>query len=165
MQYDNAQAMMEQQLNLLKYIIDYPAGEAIALTPVDTENNSCGSDRAFGKPVRTAIAAIAKATGRTTEEMIDYGYLPSLSLTGSWMFPPTLTRLIIGSIPGPPGGGIVPMVWGCPCVSPSSMVWTSDTNEKGSCRHRKHPPGTGEYTEKPANPIPECHERPDEQPA
>lgn len=85
-QYDNAQAMMEQQLNLLKYIIDYPAGEAIALTPVDTEKNSCGSDRAFGKPVRTAIAAIAKATGRTTEEMIDYGYLPSLSLTGSWMF-------------------------------------------------------------------------------
>lgn len=68
-QYDNAQAMMEQQLNLLKYIIDYPAGEAIALTPVDTEKkNSCGSDRAFGKPVRTAIAAIAKATGRTTEE-------------------------------------------------------------------------------------------------
>lgn len=68
-QYDNAQAMMEQQLNLLKYIIDYPAGEAIALTPVDTEKkNSCGSDRAFGKPVRAAIAAIAKATGRTTEE-------------------------------------------------------------------------------------------------
>ena len=28
-QYDNAQAMMEQQLNLLKYIIDYPAGEAV----------------------------------------------------------------------------------------------------------------------------------------
>mgnify|MGYP000078479548 FL=1 len=29
-QHDNAQAMMEQQLNLLKYIIDYPAEERIA---------------------------------------------------------------------------------------------------------------------------------------
>ena len=25
MQYDNAQAMMKQQLNMLKYIMDYPA--------------------------------------------------------------------------------------------------------------------------------------------
>ena len=37
-QYDNARAMLEQQLNLLKYVIDYPAEENIALTPVDTEN-------------------------------------------------------------------------------------------------------------------------------
>ena len=29
--------MMEQQLNLLKYIIDYPAEENIALVPVNTE--------------------------------------------------------------------------------------------------------------------------------
>lgn len=36
-QHDNAQAMMEQQLNLLKYIIDYPAEERIALVPVNTE--------------------------------------------------------------------------------------------------------------------------------
>lgn len=36
-QHDNAQAMMEQQLNLLKYIIDYPAEENIALVPVNTE--------------------------------------------------------------------------------------------------------------------------------
>ena len=37
-QYDNAQAMLEQQLNLLKYIIDYPAEKNIALTPVNTDN-------------------------------------------------------------------------------------------------------------------------------
>ncbi len=33
-QYDNAQAMMKQQLNMLKYIMDYPAEKEIALTPV-----------------------------------------------------------------------------------------------------------------------------------
>lgn len=32
-QYDNAQAMMKQQLNMLKYIMDYPAEKEIALTP------------------------------------------------------------------------------------------------------------------------------------
>ncbi len=31
-------AMLEQQINLLKYIIDYPADEQIALTPVNPEN-------------------------------------------------------------------------------------------------------------------------------
>ena len=37
-QYDNVQAMQEQQLNLLKYIMDYPADEQIALVPVNSEN-------------------------------------------------------------------------------------------------------------------------------
>ena len=39
-QYDNAQSMLTQQLNLLKYVIDYPADKEIALTPVDTENTT-----------------------------------------------------------------------------------------------------------------------------
>lgn len=38
MQYDNAQAMMKQQLNMLKYIMDYPAEKEIALTPVNTDS-------------------------------------------------------------------------------------------------------------------------------
>lgn len=37
-QYDNVRAMQEQQLNLLKYIMDYPADEQIALVPVNSEN-------------------------------------------------------------------------------------------------------------------------------
>ena len=37
-QYDNAQSMLTQQLNLLKYVMDYPADKEIALTPVNTEN-------------------------------------------------------------------------------------------------------------------------------
>ena len=39
-QYDNAQAMMTQQLNMLKYIMDYPAEEQITLVPVNSENIS-----------------------------------------------------------------------------------------------------------------------------
>lgn len=37
-QYDNVRAMQEQQLNLLKYIMDYPADEQMALVPVNSEN-------------------------------------------------------------------------------------------------------------------------------
>ena len=36
-QYDNAKAILEQQLNTLKYVIDYPFDEAIALSPIDTD--------------------------------------------------------------------------------------------------------------------------------
>ena len=38
-QYDNAQAMMKQQLNMLKYIMDYPAEKEFVLTPVNTDVN------------------------------------------------------------------------------------------------------------------------------
>ena len=37
-QYDNAQAMMTQQLNMLKYIMDYPAEKEIGLLPVNTDS-------------------------------------------------------------------------------------------------------------------------------
>jgi len=37
-QYDNAQAMMKQQLNMLKYIMDYPAEKEFVLTPVNTDS-------------------------------------------------------------------------------------------------------------------------------
>lgn len=67
-QYDNAQAMLEQQLNLLKYIIDYPAEKQIALVPVDTETITRSIDRTFGEPVRTPTAAIATPTGGAAKE-------------------------------------------------------------------------------------------------
>ena len=37
-QRDNAEAMLVQQINMLKYVIDYPADKDIALTPVDASS-------------------------------------------------------------------------------------------------------------------------------
>ena len=37
-QHDNATAMLEQQLNMLKYVLDYPAEKEIALTNINTES-------------------------------------------------------------------------------------------------------------------------------
>ena len=36
-QHDNAKTMLSQQLNMLKYVMDYPAGNDITLTTVNTE--------------------------------------------------------------------------------------------------------------------------------
>ena len=79
-QYDNAQAMLEQQLNLLKYIIDYPAEKQIALVPVNTETIT---------PV--ALTGLSEnlyelQLAEQQKKMIGYRYIPSLNLTGNWMF-------------------------------------------------------------------------------
>lgn len=86
-QYDNAKAMLTQQLNMLKYVIDYPADNEIALTPINTEN--------FVPAELTGLSddqielQLLRAKTDITEQqrrMIRQGYLPTLSLTGSWMY-------------------------------------------------------------------------------
>lgn len=86
-QYDNAKAMLVQQLNMLKYVIDYPADNEIALTPINTEN--------FVPAELTGLSddqielQLLRAKTDITEQqrrMIKQGYLPTLSLTGSWMY-------------------------------------------------------------------------------
>ena len=86
-QYDNAKSMLTQQLNMLKYVIDYPADNEIALTPINTKN--------FVPAELTGLSddqielQLLRAKTDITEQqrrMIRQGYLPTLSLTGSWMY-------------------------------------------------------------------------------
>lgn len=86
-QYDNAKSMLTQQLNMLKYVIDYPADNEIALTLINTEN--------FVPAELTGLSddqielQLLRAKTDITEQqrrMIRQGYLPTLSLTGSWMY-------------------------------------------------------------------------------
>lgn len=86
-QYDNAKSMLTQQLNMLKYVIDYPADNEIALTPINTEN--------FVPAELTGLSddqielQLLRAKTDITEQqrrMIRQGYLSTLSLTGSWMY-------------------------------------------------------------------------------
>ena len=64
-QYDNAQSMLTQQLNLLKYVIDYPADKEIALTPVDTENTTSVSLTGLDNNQYELQLAVEAKTGRT----------------------------------------------------------------------------------------------------
>lgn len=86
-QYENAQAMLTQQLNLLKYVMDYPADADIALEPVDTENIQ--TVELTGLDANQYELQLLQSQGELAERqkrMISQGYLPSLSLTANWMY-------------------------------------------------------------------------------
>lgn len=86
-QYDNAQAMMTQQLNMLKYVIDYPAEKEIALVPVNTNNITTAA--LTGMSENLYELQLLQSQVQLTErqkKMVTNGYIPSLSLTGSWRY-------------------------------------------------------------------------------
>lgn len=86
-QYDNAQAMLEQQLNLLKYIIDYPAEKQIALVPVNTETITPVALTGLSENLyELQLLQSQQQLAEQQKKMIGYGYIPSLNLTGNWMF-------------------------------------------------------------------------------
>lgn len=86
-QYDNAQSMLTLQLNLLKYVIDYPADKEIALTPVDTENTTSVSLTGLdNNQYELQLLQSKQKLAKQQRKMIGQGYIPSLSLTGSWMY-------------------------------------------------------------------------------
>ena len=86
-QYDNAKSMLVQQLNLLKYVMDYPADEEITLTPVDTERIQSVSLTGLRSDLYELqlLQSQEKLAGQQ-KDLIRQGYLPSLTLTGSWMY-------------------------------------------------------------------------------
>lgn len=86
-QYDNARAMLEQQLNLLKYFIDYPAERPIALTPIDTEHITPTALTGLSEDLYEFRQLMSQQKlAEEQKKLITGGYLPSLSLTGSWGF-------------------------------------------------------------------------------
>lgn len=86
-QYDNAQSMLTQQLNLLKYVMDYPADKEIALTPVHTENiTSVSLTGLDNNQYELQLLQSKQKLAEQQRKMIGQGYIPSLSLTGNWMY-------------------------------------------------------------------------------
>ena len=86
-QYDNAKAMLAQQMNMLKYVIDYPADGDIAVAPMDSakvETAVLG-----GLSEQLPELQLLKSKGELAvkqHEMIRQGYLPSLALTGNFTY-------------------------------------------------------------------------------
>ncbi|WP_278968367.1 TolC family protein [Phocaeicola barnesiae] len=86
-QYDNAVSMLTQQLNLLKYVMDYPAEKEIALTPVDTEHITPVALSGLSENLSELQLLRQQGTlAEKQQKMISQGYLPSLSLTGNFMY-------------------------------------------------------------------------------
>lgn len=83
-QHDNAKAMLTQQLNMLKYVIDYPADSDIRLTAVNTET----IEQVELNGLNESLPELRLLQGQSElaerqQKMIRQGYLPSLTLTGN----------------------------------------------------------------------------------
>lgn len=86
-QYDNAQAMLAQQLNMLKYVIDYPADSEITLSPVETENITPAELTGLSESLyELQLLQSQHKLAEQQKKMVVHGYIPSLTLTGNWMF-------------------------------------------------------------------------------
>ena len=83
-QRDNAEAMLAQQMNMLKYVIDYPADKDIALTPVNPD--AVETARLDGLCEQLPELQLLQGRGEMAGRQLDMarqGYLPSLALTGN----------------------------------------------------------------------------------
>ena len=83
-QYDNAMAMLTQQMNMLKYVIDYPADREIAVIPVNPD--VIETVELGGLCEQLPELQLLHGQGELADKqqkMIKQGYLPSLSLTGN----------------------------------------------------------------------------------
>ena len=86
-QYDNACAMLTQQYNMLKYVLDYPAEKEIAVLPADAEKLNTAATTGFNANQYELLLLQEKASlAEKQNKIVASGYLPTLSLTGSWMF-------------------------------------------------------------------------------
>ncbi|WP_300727204.1 TolC family protein [uncultured Bacteroides sp.] len=86
-QYDNAQAMLTQQLNMLKYILDYPLEKEVVLTPINTEKISTAQLTGLSENLpEIRLIDSQYLLSEKQKKMINNGYIPSLSLTGNWSF-------------------------------------------------------------------------------
>ena len=86
-QYDNAVSMLTQQLNLLKYVMDYPAEKDITLEPVNAETIAPIELTGLSENLYELQLLQSKSDlAERQKKMISHGYIPSLTLTGNWMY-------------------------------------------------------------------------------
>lgn len=86
-QRDNATSMLEQQYNMLKYVMDYPADKEIEVTSVDPQETIKAkltgmSTNLYELQILEKKQTLAEQQKRMAKE----GYLPSLSLSGNIAF-------------------------------------------------------------------------------
>lgn len=83
-QYDNAQAMLVQQMNLLKYMMDYPMEKNFALERVQAEKLSHTELTGLSEKLyEIQMLESQKTLAEKQRKLIRNGYIPSLSLSGN----------------------------------------------------------------------------------
>ena len=86
-QYDNAKAMLTQQYNTLKYVMDYPAECDIAVVEANAEEVTTATFNGLNTNQYELLLLQEKSRlAEQQKKIVGHGYLPTLSLTGSWMY-------------------------------------------------------------------------------
>ena len=86
-QYDNAKAMLTQQYNMLKYVMDYPAERDIAVVETNAEEVTTATFNGLNTNQYELLLLQEKSRlAEQQKKIVGHGYLPTLSLTGSWMY-------------------------------------------------------------------------------
>lgn len=86
-QHDNAEAMLTQQINMLKYVIDYPADKTITLTPVDAASVEAIELTGLHESLpELQLLQKQSELSEKQQKMIKQGYLPSIMLTGNFTY-------------------------------------------------------------------------------
>ena len=86
-QYDNAKAMLTQQYNMLKYIIDYPAEKDIAVEKADIERTDLAALTGLNENLyELQLLRTQQNLAEQKKKLAKDGYLPTLALTGNWTY-------------------------------------------------------------------------------
>ena len=86
-QYDNAKAMLMQQYNMLKYVIDYPAEQDIVVEKANVEQIDMAALTGLNENLyELQLLRKQQTLAEQQKKLAKDGYLPSVSLTGSLMY-------------------------------------------------------------------------------
>lgn len=86
-QHDNAKAMLVQQYNMLKYILDYPADADIAVEHATMDIQDMAELSGLNENLyELQMLRQQQTLAEKQQKLVRDGYLPTLSLTGTWAY-------------------------------------------------------------------------------
>ena len=86
-QYDNAKAMLTQQYNMLKYVIDYPADQDIVVEKANVETIDLAALTGLNEnQYELQLLQTQKTLAEQQKKLVKDGYLPTLALTGNFTY-------------------------------------------------------------------------------
>ena len=86
-QYDNAKAMLTQQYNMMKYVIDYPAEKDIMVEKADIEEVNLAALSGLNENLyELQLLRTQQTLAEQQKKLAKSGYLPTLALTGNWTY-------------------------------------------------------------------------------
>ena len=86
-QYDNAKAMLIQQYNMLKYVIDYPAEQDIVVEKANVEQIDMAALTGLNENLyELQLLRKQQTLAEQQKKLAKDGYLPTLALTGNWTY-------------------------------------------------------------------------------